>query len=109
MADVYRYGAVVPMSREVLEDAPTLTQIIYSELGRGLRIAQLNWEEELLNGHIGPKHRPGRTELWEARRPERRRDSIRRNVRGRPAGLWRRPTTGTSWRTSPAALSPKIE
>lgn len=52
------------------------------------------WDESRRNGHIGPMHRPGRNELRELQRADRRRRRLREYVRslGRPAGEFRRVT-----------------
>ena len=48
-------------------------------------------EERERNGHIGPMHRPGRQEHWQALRPQRRVANLLRNMSpGRPAGLFAR-------------------
>ena len=84
MSDVYKVGAFVPMSQQMADEIGSLTGMF----DRALNDAMWSWDEQLRNGHLGPRHRPGRNELYEVRRRAMWVASIR--TLGRPAGRYQR-------------------
>ena len=73
---------------QIIKDAHAIDELMAREQQRAMENIAWSMTTDANNAHIGPQHRPGRTELHEARnrlRHQRYIDSL-----GRPAGAYRR-------------------